>query len=233
MRIIFFVLLIIFTIPLKPVYAQTFFPRVGITVSTIAYDPQVQGEKMRPSSSVSIGLGGEVHLSKMFDLYIECDYLSRNFRLEVDNIRPKSAFHYAQKVQHRYIDVPVMVRAYFGESRRFYVNVGGYVGFGLGGFNNVEWGFYDPSDPDVEFDEGRGVIKYESDPVWDPEDDLYYSRKVDLGAVAGGGIMLAKFMVVDFRYGMGLVDIDDNNGGFKNRVFQVALSVPLALNPIE
>jgi len=199
----------------------------------MAYDPLGQGAKVRPSSSVTVGLGGEVHLSRLFDLYIECDYVSRNFRLEVDNKRANSIFHYAQKVKHKYVDVPVMVRRYFGESRSFYVNVGGYVGFGLGGINKVEGGFYNPSNPDVEFTEYGGTIKYEPDPLWDPEYDLYYSRKVDLGVVAGGGAVFAKFLVVDFRYGIGLVDIDDDKGGFKNMVLQVALSVPLTLNPIE
>jgi hypothetical protein len=215
----------------ESVFAQTIYPRVGVTFSAMTYDPPTAD--VLPSASFTVGLGGEIHLGKILDLYIECDYVSRNFRYQFESGGGTYTLHYEAKIRQKYVDVPVMVRRYFGPDRRFYVNGGGYVGFEMGGMNKGESWSSNQTDARNNLIEFSGWIKYGPDPVWDHENDLYYTNKVDVGIVIGGGVMLAKMIMLDFRYGMGLIDIDEDYDDYKNRVFQLAISVPLKLSPLE
>ena len=211
-------------------YAQMIFPRVGLSISTSTFVPPGQPTEVQPRSSILFGLGVEFPVAKKLGVLLECDYVSRNFRLYSDGIKDDFGYHYETVIRHRYIDFPVTLKGYFGrEKYKAYVTVGGYAGIGMGGSSKGKLGFYKPGDVGKSYDGFEGEIHYEPEPSWDTGQDLYYENRIDFGLVGGGGVIIYGLVALDIRYGFGLVDINENVGGYKNRTFQVTATVPLRI----
>lgn len=192
---------------------------------------------MNSRSSFSCGLGIEYSLTQKLDLLVECDYISKGYKFysnQPTSYGPYTRVIYDEVYKHNYLEFPVLLKKYFGKGRiQYYINGGGYLGIGLGGTRKGEFGIYDRGFADVyrNFD---GKIKYGSRPQGNGlDDDLYYDRRVDCGILGGVGLVFFKLVAIDVRYDLGLINIDKGDNDYKNRTFQLAVSVPLKLDYVE
>lgn len=204
--------------------AQIIFPRAGVAISRLSYEPD--DTKLYSGTSFTFGFGAEFPLLKNFHLLVETNYLSREYRFYHDGEFGKGRQVFDVSYRHNYIDLPIQLKRYVGRTPlKFYFTAGGYVGIGLGGTKAGRW-----TDHHTVMDLD-GEISYSRSENYSP--DLYYyyfDHRIDAGAIAGAGIVLFKIAVLDVRYELGLVKIDQEN---MNRSFLIAVSVPLKLKAGE
>jgi hypothetical protein len=84
-------------------------------------------------------------------------------------------------------------------------------------------------------EEGDRKIKFGEMPSNGQGDEMYIDNGLDIGGQAGGGVLMANRIVVEFRYSYGLTDLYDENPDIedntsKNYGFQLIVAVPLQLN---
>lgn len=226
--------LLAFCLQLNEGIAQvTFLPRVGVTISTVTWKP-TQSLDVIPQVSFVVGAGAEFPIAEQWRVLGEVSYLSRNFRTYLDApASGGSRLRYDYELRQPFIDIPLMVKRYFDVSTvKLYASVGGYAGIGLEGTRTGNSDFYPAGGP-ADVIERYGLILYEAQPSGSSLPDVYYENRVDYGIIASGGIVFAKVIVLDLRYGAGLVDLDEGQGGYKNRTIQISMSVPLQFSRKE
>ncbi len=223
----------IFFVKITLCHAQTIFPRAGVAISTRTLHSNAPTVEVRPRTSFLFGIGAEFHFGKKLELLTEIDYVSRSYQVYNDMAFGAGWTVYDVVYRHNYIDFPIMLKRYFGTGAfKFYPSAGVYVGAGVGGKKNGRQTFDHQNGPDTYINLD-GEIRYGADPDNARLEFEYYDNRIDFGILAGAGLVLYKVAVIDFRYGLGLVNIDESESGFKNRTFQIALSVPLKFHPIE
>ncbi len=194
--------------------AQTIIPRLGITMSNIAY-AEDDGEKAK--MGLTLGAGFNFEVNEMLSVQPELNFIQKGVKYDEDQ--------FEQKVTLNYLEIPVLVKLTFGDATKFFVNVGPSLGFGLSGK-------YKGEDDGESFD---GKIKFGKEPDNYDGDDEYLDNRMDIGFQLGAGVLLADKFIIDIRYGLGFSNLADktefvDDAKSKNRVFQIGISMPLKLN---
>jgi hypothetical protein len=122
---------------------------------------------------------------------------------------------YSSKLKLNYLEVPVLVKATFGSTTKFYFNAGPSIALGLGGKMKVTEGSTS-EEADVKFGEGED------------EETLYVEKKTDFGLQFGGGVIIAEKVMIDLRFGAGLSSLFEDET-VKNNVLQFTVGIPLNL----
>jgi hypothetical protein len=191
-------------------YAQTIIPKAGLTLSNWGGD-DVSGTDAKIGFTLGAGFNmplGEGPIS----LQPELNFIQKGYKADVsfDGIDIET------KTTLSYLEVPVLVKATFGEATKFFVNAGPSVGFGLGGKVKAEANG-EEEEVDVKFGDG------------DDEDVFYVEKKTDIAFQLGGGVVIADKIQIDIRYGLGLTDLYED-AKVKNNVFQFTVGVPLSIS---
>jgi len=187
-------------------YGQTIIPKVGLTLSKWSGD-DVEEAKFKPGFTIGAGLNMPLGTG-VISLQPEINYIQKGVKFEEGDISDKYTLNY--------LEVPVLVKATFGEGTKFYVNAGPSVAFGLGGKNKWEEGN----------EEGESDIKFGDED--ENSDDFYIEKGTDIGLQLGAGVIVAEKVMIDVRYGLGLTDLYDNNS-VKNNVLQFTVGIPLSI----
>jgi len=200
----------------------TIIPKAGITYANIGMSDDMLegGEKPKYKVGLQLGAGFEITVNKFLAIQPELLFHQKGWRTDYS----EDGFSSKTSALLNYIELPILVEAKFG---KFYVDAGPSIALGIGGKYKYEYS----SQGDTE--KGDGKIKFGKEPD-DNEEDIYLDNAVDFGLQMGGGVKAGP-LVIDFRYGIGLSNIQDSLDGFngdwkmKNRSFQLTVGFPIIL----
>ncbi len=211
------------------VYAQgqTIIPRLGVTISKIGAD---HTEGMKSKIGFTLGAGFNFELNDMVSLQPELNFIQKGFKYGNTETFDGGTLTVDGKETINYLEIPVLVKLTFGDATKFFVNAGPSVGLGLGG--KYEGAATFSGGGFTESETVNGKVKFGDAP--ENSDDSYYDNRLDLGFQLGAGVLIAEKVIIDIRYGSGLTNLYDDEGGEKvksrNNVFQIAVGIPLKFN---
>lgn len=219
--------------------AQTFIPKVGLTLSTNNVDAVEPGVEHSLSSSTgfSVGVGYNYPLGTvgkgLFSLQPELSFVQKGFKgTTTGEINIGEAIYQMtadQQYKINYLELPVLAKIEFGPATsRFSFIAGPSVGYGLGGklkgSITLDDG-YDIYEADLD-----GKIKFGEEPT-SAEEDMevaYFDNRIDVGLQVGAGVTLQNKIAIDVRYGLSLSNLSDDTDS-ANRVFQFTVGVPISM----
>lgn len=194
-------------------FSQTIIPKVGATFSKFGGD-DVEDAKFNFGFTLGAGVNFPLG-SGPISLQPELNFIQKGSKAAEKN----SEFELTQKTKLSYLEIPILVKASFGETTKFHINAGPSIGLGLGGKSKGEFksAFGTESlDSDIKFGDGND------------EDYTYIENRTDFGLQFGGGVVIANKVMIDIRYGLGLSSLVDDYK-VKNNVLQFALGFPFNL----
>jgi Outer membrane protein beta-barrel domain len=215
--------------------AQTITPKVGFTMSALGATEFVPEMKSNFSNQTgySFGVGYSVPLhvagTSMLSLQPELTYVKKGFKVDAQGEfifgEQPVTLKVHQEYAINYLEIPVLTKFEFGPAKfRAALYAGPYVAFGLGGryksegWRSTEMGF-------EKFIDGKGDIKFFQDQ--DPN-TVSFDHNIDFGFQLGVGMTFYKRVVIDVRYGNGLINLKHYSDS-KNRVVQFTVGVPINL----
>jgi hypothetical protein len=186
---------------------------------------------MKPKIGLTFGVAYNHEISNIISLQPELSFIQKGFRQKYRETQNGATFDIDGKFAINYLELPILVKASFGESKvKFYVNAGPSIGLGLGGKYEVDYivsilGY-------LESDSAEGDIKF-GDSDNSGEGTLYLDNRMDLGLQVGGGVVISEKIMLDLRYGHGLTSLNDESNDdvaeSKNRVFQFTVGYPIRI----
>lgn len=200
--------------------AQTIIPKVGVTSSKIAFEEDT--DEMKSVVGFTLGVALNFPLSDAISLQPELNFIQKGQKLTASD----GGLDVKITEKLNYIEIPVLVKAAFGEGTQFFLNAGPSIGFGLGGkYKIAAKGTLLGSPVD---EEESGKIEFGSG---DDEEVVYYDNSLDVGLQLGFGVLIAEKISIDARYGLGLTNLMDKVGDeaikSQNRVLQFTVGFPL------
>jgi hypothetical protein len=206
-------------------YSQNIIPKIGGSLANVSLgdDLKDDGADYKNKAGLVVGVAFEFPIEKGFSIQPELLFHQKGYREEAND----GGVNAKLKVALNYLELPVMFKYNFSN---FYINAGPSIAYGVGGKYEIE-----ASSQSQSFSES-GKVKFgkASDNVND--DKFYVDNAVDFGLQFGGGVKIAKLIVVDLRYGLGLsnsTDKDSDSGisdnKSKNRSFQITVGFPIKI----
>ena len=178
-------------------------PKLGLNLNKIA-DGEETPEGMEEPLNVGINIGAAFSFSINENIAIapELTFSQKGFKEKEENGDD------SYSVTTNYIDLPILVRASFGDAIKGYFNAGPTFGYWLGGqVKYVEEGESEKSK--IVFAENESEVD---------EDDTFYPKeyfnRMEIGAAIGGGVMFDTGngnLLLDVRYNAGLTNIVDKD----------------------
>lgn len=217
--------------------AQTLIPRVGVSLATMTFEDDPDGEDIsyKLSPGIALGVGYSYTLSEKVTLLGELLFLQAGFDSRYnyfydDGDGYVESTDYKTTAKIYYLQLPVLARYTFGGNTKFYVNAGPSIGFGLGGkYKDSYEGYYDDSGQIGTYsDSYKGDVKFEERPIGYEGNDFFADNRLDFQLQVGGGVHLFDKIMIDLRYGVGLTDLIDS-GKSKHKVLQITVGVPIHL----
>jgi Outer membrane protein beta-barrel domain len=185
-------------------FSQTIVPKVGATLAKPGGD-HVGDPKFNLGFTVGVAVNVPLG-SGSFSLQPELSFVQKGWKYDETG--------YSSKTRLDYLELPVLIKATFGEATKFYINVGPSLGLGLDGKFEIEYKNGSiKEDYDVEFGEGDDA-------------ETTYFKKTDFGLQFGGGVLVAEKVMIDIRYSLGLSSLS-NDRKATNNVLQLTLGIPL------
>lgn len=186
-------------------------PKAGITVTSVSYDGDPNGQKGKIGFVGGAGVEFGI-IKNFFSVQPELLFIQKGDQYENEGVETRSTLNY--------LELPVLAKISFGsEAVKGYVNAGPSLAMGLTGKYKVEGG-EDAGETDIRF----------GDPANDGR--RYLDNRFDFGVQFGGGASIGAgpgSVVVDVRYGLGLSDLN-NDARSKNRAFAFMLGYAIPLS---
>jgi hypothetical protein len=186
-------------------------PKAGITLSSISYDNEPDGQQ----SKVGFvgGVGVEIGIvENFFSVQPELLFIQKGENYDARGVETKATLNY--------LEVPVLAKVSFGSQViKGYVNAGPSLALGLTGNQKVEGG-EEPGETGIRF----------GNPANDGR--RYLDSRFDFGLQFGGGVGVGLgpgSLLADVRYGLGLTDLSDATKS-KNRNFAFTLGYAIPLS---
>lgn len=210
--------------------AQTFIPKAGISLSKLAADGE-DSEEFEPKNKIgfTIGVGYNIELSDVISLQPELNFIQKGFRIDESLEEDGYEVSVKSKLTMNYIEIPLLVKATFGESTKFFFSAGPSLGIGMGGKMKTEASVNYMGTSFSETSEGK--VHFGDEPENPEENEVYIPERLDIGLQVGAGVIIIEKIMIDVRYGYGLTNLngDDTDGSSYNRAFQFTVGVPLSL----
>ncbi len=210
--------------------SQTLIPKIGGSLSTVTIGDNKSNfivDKTKNKIGFIVGAALELPLHGKFSLQPELLFHQKGFK-EISTLNDPivGTINFETSYTLNYLELPVLVKVKLGS---FYVNAGPSVALGIGGKYKLK------GSGTSNFSH-EGKVKFGMRPDNDQSDNTYVDNNVDVGIQIGGGYVIANLIVVDLRYGCGLINIlnkDPSIGRYDNksklRSFQVTIGVPIRL----
>lgn len=220
-------------------------PKIGITVSTISMEetdnvpfPGFEDE-IKSKIGFTIGAALNYSINDRISIQPELNFIQKGYTQKSNSTWTEdddgrlitTVTTSTTKNTLNYLEIPTLVKISFGGDTKFYVLAGPSFGIGLGGkYTNdskITESYDDVSDTFKNSDKGN--IKFGDRP--ENAEGIYIDNRLDFGLQLGGGILIARKILIEARYGLGLSNLYDseNNPETKNRVFQLTAGIPLTL----
>lgn len=216
-------LFIFLTILFAESYAQ-FFPKVGLTGTTTSSDNPNGDLKEKLKAGFLLGAGYQLSFGN-FVVQPELMFIQKGTTKETSVQGPIANISEKEKITINYLELPVLFKYSLGpDALRIFLSAGPSFAVGLGGKGSYEGSIDLGNGPVSESYDFK--VKFENEPEGYEGNDLYIKNKTDVGLQMGGGLVLARKLMVDLRYGLGFSDWG-NETNTKNRVFQLSVGVLL------
>jgi hypothetical protein len=204
---------------------MTIIPKAGASLSNIAFEDD--GGETKSKLGLILGVGLNFQVSELLSVQPELQFVQKGFRVDESFSFDGMTEKYEASISMNYIEIPVLVKTTFGSDNfKFFLNAGPSIGIGLGGKSKIDYSY---SDGVSNFSgSSTGKVKFGDEPDSN-EEDLYFDNRMDLGLQLGGGFLIAKKVMVDIRYGLGLSNLVEDEGS-KNRVIQFTVGVPFPMS---
>jgi hypothetical protein len=211
------------------VQAQTIIPKAGLTLSQFSEEDDTEFPKNKLGFTFGIGVNFE--LNEIFSLQPELNFIQKGARFEVNEELNGERYNAKSKLTINYVEIPLLVRASFGESTKFYISAGPSLGIGVGGKYSVK---ATQSSMGLSVTgKVNGKVKFGDEPtdyVSIEDGELYIPKRLDVGLQLGIGTIIAEKVMIDIRYGIGLTNLyDEDDSSVFNRAFQFTLGIPINL----
>ena len=194
-------------------FSQTFIPKAGFTLSTLALEITPNGDidyATKFDTGITIGLGFEIPFEKRFSFQPQLNFIQKGFRqietrtstrfedsdLIITNLQEKTTYNF------NYLEMPLLIKFYTGKKRIFIIG-GTYAALALGGHFEQESTF------DVvggaPYSRVRsGIIHFNKSANYN---DLFVEKQFDFGIQIGTGLTVLEDVVIEVRYSHGLQNL--------------------------
>ena len=205
-------------------------PKVGLNLSTISDGKQPgEGEEESLLLGFNVGLATNIMISEHFSVAPELLFSQKGLKARYlesyEDAIGKFDYTSTLVAKISYLEVPVLARLTFG---RGYINMGPSVGYWLGG--SYKESGYDEREAYSEEGRIKFVDKYSENDSGEGEVLREDAKRLDLGAVFGGGIVMntrAGDLLLDLRYQRGLTNLqkleDTGYDRFKNNTVSASV----------
>ena len=202
-------------------YAQVGFKlKAGVSLTNVSFNEDINDQypgsfTYGSKAGFVIGLATEIPLdSDRFTLQSELLFHQKGFTTRYSDTETSSSY----TTTLNYLDIPVMARIKLGH---FTLGAGPYFAFGVGGK-------YKGTDSYLGYThENEGKVKFGKQPTG-YSGSKQYVNAFDFGFVAAAGVKISA-IEIDLRYGLGLIDISDNDLDTQtlNRSLQLTVGLPI------
>jgi len=222
-------LLAIAVMAISVLNAQTYFgPRLGINLATMS-GQMTENYDIDNGSITGFVIGGVVdhHFSEMISLQAEILFVQNGMKEELTYSENYEGVSISSEDKTKYkfntLEIPLLVKATFGDDFKYYGNLGPYFNYKMGGKYESEWKITTSNFSETETESGNnnGKIIFKEAPNNYDGDDTYlnpkYFNRIDFGLYFGGGIakqLGPGVLNLDIRYGLGFSDF------FKDEYFK-------------
>ena len=179
----------------------TIIPKAGVSIATLNESGDEAGD-FDSKIGLLLGVGIEIGLSDKLAFQPEILYVQKGASDKSEGVEITFGLNY--------IEVPLLLKY---KISGFYVNVGPYLGYGLGGEATFKSGGEEQTF-DIKFGEGED------------SEVLYLDNAFEFGAALGGGVVIGDKFQIDARYGLGLSSLNDDGEGsntLKNSTIQFSV----------
>ncbi len=218
-------------------------PKIGATLATVSMSEpdiiQFPGFEDEIKSKIGFTIGAALNYSinDRISIQPELNFIQKGYTekststwMEDDDGRLITTVTTSTtKNTLNYLEIPALVKISFGGDTKFYALAGPSFGIGLGGKytydSKITESYDDVSDTFTNSDKGN--IKFGDQP--EDGEGMYIDNRFDFGLQLGGGILIARKIIIEARYGLGFSKLYDSDFEIKNRVFQLTIGLPLTL----
>jgi hypothetical protein len=201
--------------------------RGGLTLYTVTESTQFPGADVKSLAGFTIGVAYQVPINEQFYIEPGFNFVKKGAKTDLDIQEGSTSIDGTIDISLDYLELPVLVKMYFGTGTKFFLVAGPSVGYGVGGKAKID---LTVSDPDV----GTFPLSATRSIKWgeaDSEDDLVVPHRVDFGLNFGAGVRINDQFIIDARYNLGLSNLgDDSDNKSMNRGFQFTVAVPLEIH---
>lgn len=215
-----------------------FGPKLGLNVSKMNMDDmEMEGLERTMTTGVNLGIATNFQINDRFSFAPELSFSRKGERFTYSfSEQDPDGFGFSGKIgmtaKFSYIDMPLLLRANFGESFKWYLNAGPTLGYWAGGKAVMK----------VEMEDFPSMsrtlkIKFVDGEAQEPSEESSYlevpkdeANRFEVGASFGGGAMLPVLnqnLLIDARYTLGLTDMAKEIDGLgtkaRNNVFSLSV----------
>lgn len=215
----FIIMLIVIGFSMSAMAQITYGPRLGLNLANLSGDDTDDSKML---IGFHIGGFGNYAINEMISVQAELLYDTKGAKYEYTDANNKKV---KAPANLSYLSIPVLAKGTFGESIKFFGELGPTFGFLLGAkfdgeseYTTFEWDPNNPFAPPVE-----KTVKYKE-----------FYKGMDMGLALGGGVYLPvgnMMASVGLRYGFSLgtiadkTEFDDSTPKVKNSVISINLGL--------
>ena len=209
-------------------------PKAGYALYSLKTESNSYGGDVKFKSGFLVGAGLNITINDMFSVQPELLFLQKGWKEEQYIDFGGGDFdEYISSFTLNYLEVPILAQLTFGNTTKFFVSAGPSIGYGIGGKYVFE---YNGLESGVTYSERYdSKVKFGSRPDNDQSNDVYLDNALDIGGIAGFGVLLMNKIQIEVRYSLGFTNLVDENPDIqdntsKNFGFQFNVGVPIGLN---
>lgn len=221
-------------------YGQ-YFIKAGYTKASVNFQ-ETYAQTFYPINSSVFGFGYNTAIdSGYFSFQVEALIIQKGSE-DVYDTHGSARERIETTTKISYLEVPLLLKYTIGKkSFQFYLNGGFSLAFGLGGNYKSVRRYQDqyPNGPwDIEKYDGK--VKFGGSDQNVLGEDLNVDNRIDVGYQLGGGFLIIKKIIIDFRLGKGFTNLyskdEDNpnsNPRSKNKTLQFSLGYVLSEKKVK
>jgi hypothetical protein len=229
-------------------YSQTIIIKEGFTLSRLSIsndlDPDLGFDsKTKSKVGFTAGVGFNLPISDKFSIQPELNFVQKGVRIESTVIKHfliDVTYSVNNRMTINYLELPVLAKVSFGSNKNFFLNAGPSIGIGLNGKSEITttYTYTVNTEPKSESSTALYKVKFGKKPEEDDDNIKYLDNQFDVGIQLGGGVLIAKKVMLDIRYTFGLTNLMDSekeategnvNNKSRNKVLQFTVGLPINL----
>jgi hypothetical protein len=200
-------------------------PRGGITYSNLSLSDDFRrgnGQNTRYNLGYTFGVSVNIPVAGPFSIQPEVNFTQKGFKILYEEFDSEEEYTETSRFFLNYVEVPILGSLQFGDQNvQVIINLGPSIAYATGGKLKYEEKYVDITTPaNSETTQEEIKIKFGKEPENDTSTDIYIDNAFDIGLQAGLGLGINAgpgFIVLEQRFGMGLLNLRDRTVDAPNR----------------